>query len=103
MIRQDPAGGSSVDEGATVTIVVSTGVERVQVPDVTGLGARLASSQLRQAGLVAVERTRTVTDPAQDGIVVEQRPGSGELEARRLGRADRGRAGGAAAGHACAS
>jgi eukaryotic-like serine/threonine-protein kinase len=80
VISQDPAGGASVDEGATVTIVVSTGVERVQVPDVTGLGARLATSQLRQAGLVAVERTRTVTDPAQEGIVIEQRPASGELE-----------------------
>ncbi len=80
VVSQDPPGGTDVDEGSTVTIVVSTGVERVQVPDVTGLGARLASSQLRQAGLVAVERTRTVTDPAQDGIVVEQRPAGGELE-----------------------
>jgi eukaryotic-like serine/threonine-protein kinase len=50
------------------------------VPDVTGLGARLATSQLRQAGLVAAERARTVTDPAQDGVVIEQRPAGGELE-----------------------
>jgi serine/threonine-protein kinase len=78
VIRQDPAGGASVDKGATVTLVVSTGVERVKVPDVTGLGARLASTQLRQAGLDPVERSRTVTDPTQEGIVIEQRPGSGE-------------------------
>ena len=40
-----------------------------------GLGARLASSQLRQAGLVSrSSATRTVTDQTQDGIVLEQRP-----------------------------
>lgn len=81
VIAQDPAGGTTVDSGATVTITVSTGVETVAVPDVTGLGARLATSQLSQAGLQPVERERSVTDETQDGIVLEQRPASGtELE-----------------------
>jgi beta-lactam-binding protein with PASTA domain/tRNA A-37 threonylcarbamoyl transferase component Bud32 len=81
VVAQDPGAGTSVDTGTTVTITVSTGVETVSVPDVTGLGARLASSQLSQAGLQPVERSRTVTDETQDGVVLEQRPAAGsELE-----------------------
>jgi eukaryotic-like serine/threonine-protein kinase len=80
VISQDPAAGTEVDSKATVTITVSTGVEKVAVPDVTGLPAREASRQLRKAGLVATPRDRAVTDPTQDGVVLEQRPGSGELE-----------------------
>jgi serine/threonine-protein kinase len=77
VIAQDPAAGTSVDSGTTVTVTVSTGVEKVTVPDVTGLGTRLATSQLSQAGLTPVERSRTVTDESQDGVVLEQRPAAG--------------------------
>jgi eukaryotic-like serine/threonine-protein kinase len=49
----------------------------VDVPDAIGLNERSASSKLRSAGLTPVTQERTVTDPAQDGVVVEQRPGSG--------------------------
>ena len=42
-----------------------------------GLSERSASSKLKSAGLQPVTQERTVTDPSQDGVVVEQRPGSG--------------------------
>jgi eukaryotic-like serine/threonine-protein kinase len=81
VIAQDPTAGTSVDSGSTVTITVSTGVEKVTVPDVTGLGGRLALSQVVQAGLQPVERSRSVEDESQDGVVLEQRPAAGsELE-----------------------
>jgi eukaryotic-like serine/threonine-protein kinase len=77
VIAQDPAAGAEVARGTTVTITVSTGKPRVQVPDVIGMKERSAMARLRSAGLVPVSQERTVTDPAQDGVVVEQRPGAG--------------------------
>jgi eukaryotic-like serine/threonine-protein kinase len=84
VIAQDPAAGTDVDKGATVTITVSTGVAKVVSPNVVGLQPRDASRQLRDSGLEPLERERTVTDPAQDGVVIEQRPAAGtELEKGR--------------------
>jgi serine/threonine-protein kinase len=81
VISQDPAAGTEVDRGTTVTITVSTGIERVSVPNVVGLSRRDAVAQLREAGLVAAPREVDVTDPSQDGVVTDQRPAAGiELE-----------------------
>jgi len=63
---------------------VSTGIETVDVPNVIGLGAGDARAQLRADGLVAVERETEVTDRAQDGKVIDQRPAAGtEVEKGR--------------------
>jgi beta-lactam-binding protein with PASTA domain/predicted Ser/Thr protein kinase len=77
VIAQDPEGGSSVEQGATVTITVSTGIPKASVPNVVGLGPADAATQIGNAGLVPVQREQTVTDPADDGVVVDQRPGAG--------------------------
>jgi serine/threonine-protein kinase len=77
VITQSPGAGSRVTRGTTVTITVSTGRPQVDVPDVVGLSEERAASRLSSAGLVPVRQERTVTDPAQDGVVVEQRPGAG--------------------------
>ena len=77
VIAQDPGGGSQVDRGATVTITVSLGIEKVAVPSVVGLSARDAQGQLAGAGLSTARSERTVSDEAQDGVVIEQRPGAG--------------------------
>jgi len=77
VISQSPGAGTELTRGGTVTITVSTGRPQVDVPDVIGLKEGSASSRLRSAGLEPVTQERTVTDPAQDGVVVEQRPGSG--------------------------
>ena len=77
MIAQDPGGGSSVEQGTTVTITVSTGIPQASVPNVVGLGAADAATQLGNAGLVPVQREQTVTDPSEDGVVIDQRPGAG--------------------------
>lgn len=50
VISQDPSGGSQADKGSTVTIVVSSGPDEVDVPDVTGMSVKSASSALRSAG-----------------------------------------------------
>jgi eukaryotic-like serine/threonine-protein kinase len=77
VIAQDPAGGAELSRGETVTITVSTGRPQVDVPDVIGLTERSATSRLTSAGLEPVSQERTVTDPTQDGVVIEQRPGAG--------------------------
>ena len=81
VISQDPAAGTQVDDGTRVTITVSTGIEKVSVPNVVGLSRRDAVDQLREVGLVAAPREADVTDPSQDGVVTDQRPAAGiEIE-----------------------
>ena len=54
VISQDPGGGSSAKKGSTVTIVVSTGSDLVQVPSgLVGLPVVSAILKVQQAGLVA--------------------------------------------------
>jgi eukaryotic-like serine/threonine-protein kinase len=77
VISQSPAAGTELTRGETVTITISTGRAQVDVPDVIGQSERNARSALRAAGLTPVVQQRTVTDPAQDGVVIEQRPGAG--------------------------
>jgi serine/threonine-protein kinase len=98
VIDQDPAPGATVDEGSTVTITVSSGrgggrshrssVKRPpgpqlrSVPDVTGLSPSDATAELHAAGFNVARDTRTVSDRAQDGTVVDQSPGGGSDERR---------------------
>jgi serine/threonine-protein kinase len=84
VVAQDPAGGTQVERGATVTLTVSTGIETVDVSNVLGLSAGDAAGQLRADGLQPVQDEREVTDSAQDGKVVDQRPAPGtEVERGR--------------------
>lgn len=50
VIEQDPDGGEEIDEGATVSLVVSSGPETAAVPDVKGLTEAKALDTLREAG-----------------------------------------------------
>jgi beta-lactam-binding protein with PASTA domain len=77
VISQDPSAGTELRLGSTVTITVSTGIEQVVVPDVVGIGAGDAERQLRAEGLAPVRREMEVTDPSQDGQVIDQRPAAG--------------------------
>jgi len=45
---------------------------------VVGLAAEDATARLRAAGFKISQRTRDTTAGAEDGIVLDQRPGSGE-------------------------
>ena len=77
VISQSPGAGAEVARGSTVTIVVSTGKPKVVVPDVIGMKEGRATSTLANAGLSPSREEREVTDPAQDGVVIEERPGAG--------------------------
>ena len=77
VISQTPAGGSSVDSGTTVTIVVSQGQKSVNVPSVLGDTKDAASSKLTGEGLkVAVKEA--YSDSVAGGKVISQSIASGK-------------------------
>ena len=77
VIAQDPGAGASLQPGDTVALTVAEPAEQVTVPFVTDLSEQEALSALRDEGLRGSVRRRDVDDPAQDGLVLEQRPAAG--------------------------
>ncbi len=69
---QDPAPGTSVNKNTAVALTVA---KAVPVPDVVDLDEDEARQQLEDAGFDVRVEEQTVTDQAQDGVVLEQTPG----------------------------
>jgi serine/threonine-protein kinase len=79
VIRTDPRGGSSVEPGSTVTIVVSTGVDLVEVPSVIGFNEDQARNLLEQEAYGFEVNTRTEETCDEDAdLVYGQEPPPGE-------------------------
>jgi serine/threonine-protein kinase len=78
VVTQDPAGGTSVAKGTSVTIgVCSAAPVTVTVPDVTGQTQAQATSALEAAGLTAAPTTTSSCTTADNGNVVTQNPAGG--------------------------
>jgi beta-lactam-binding protein with PASTA domain len=77
VLAQDPAAGSEVEKGSTVTLTVAREVEKVGVPGVTGLDESQAAERLSGAGLEVEVQEETVTQPSRDGKVLSQSPAAG--------------------------
>jgi len=77
VLRQDPAAGAKVDPGTSVALVVARAIPTVIVPDLLGQGSQEASDTLTAAGLEPRVSYRDVTDPNEDGVVLDQKPTSG--------------------------
>ncbi|HET6448663.1 MAG TPA: Stk1 family PASTA domain-containing Ser/Thr kinase [Conexibacter sp.] len=77
VLRQDPAAGTKVDPGSSVAIVVARAIETVIVPDLLNASQTEASDTLTAAGLEPRTSFTDVTDPNQDGVVLDQTPASG--------------------------
>ena len=75
---QDPGGGSTVPEGATITIRVSEGPAIVNVPDIVGDGRLQARKTLTAAGFKIAE-SRTFSDSVAINRVISQSPDGGSL------------------------
>jgi serine/threonine-protein kinase len=73
---QDPDSGERIERGNIVTIVVSQGKRRVDVPDVKGLSVAEAVARLKDAGLEA--NPKPVFSTEQEGVVFAQDPGAGK-------------------------
>ena len=79
VIRCDPAEGTEVDEGSTITLIVSAGPEPIDVPNVVGQSRADAEGALRFAGFeVNVEQRRPDDRSIPEDQVFEQRPAPGE-------------------------
>jgi serine/threonine-protein kinase len=74
--RQSPRGGASVDDGVKVDLWVSRGPLHIPSPDLTGLAASVARSQLQNVSLNARSR-RAATDAAPKGQIFRQAPAAG--------------------------
>ena len=77
VINQNPAPGTRVPAGTTVTLTVSSGTASVQVPDVTGLSESQASNELGQAGLSVSSVRNQPSDSIPQGDVVSTDPAAG--------------------------
>lgn len=79
VIRQDPESDTELEEGKTLTLVVSKGTrteDKVSVPEVVGKRESSAKSELEAAGLKVSVKTKYSTDVAK-GKVISQSPRSG--------------------------
>jgi serine/threonine-protein kinase len=76
VVAQSPPGNSAAERGQLVTLDVSSGPQKVVVPDVAGQGEDQARSALESAGLrvTVVRREDAKEDP---GTVLSQTPGPG--------------------------
>ncbi|MGZ8765610.1 MAG: Stk1 family PASTA domain-containing Ser/Thr kinase [Acidimicrobiia bacterium] len=76
VIRTEPGAGAEASEGSTVTMVVSTGPARVNVPDVVGDAQSTAEQEISGAGL-SVSVQKVASSQAAKGFVSGQSPGGG--------------------------
>jgi eukaryotic-like serine/threonine-protein kinase len=76
VLAQDPPSGEVVDEGTTVVLEVSKGLETVAVPDVLNQTEASARSELDAAGF-GVEVVEAASDTTPEGFVSAQSPDPG--------------------------
>lgn len=81
VISQTPAAGSRAPARSNVRIGVSLGPgarENRTVPDVSGQAERAARQKLILAGFTVRTIEQPITDPGDNGIVLDQKPAGGE-------------------------
>ena len=72
VISTDPVAGSKLKEGDTVTMKVSMGAEKAEVPSLTGKSESEAQSLLAQAGLEVGNVTPKHSDSVAEGCIISQ-------------------------------
>lgn len=77
VIRQNPAGGNSVEKGTTVSLVLSKGPNQVKVTDVVGHEESRAINELQADGFQVVVKDE-YSDEIQKGLVVRMSPDRGK-------------------------
>jgi len=82
VLSQSPSGGTSVDAGSTVSLVVSSGPKKESVPDVVGRPRPDAVTTLRNKGFVVVVNLQDTSDQTQSGLVIDESPAAGSTLAQ---------------------
>ena len=75
VIEQSPAAGEQVDKGDAVDLTVA---KPTPIPDVVDLTEEEAQAELEDAGFEVRVEDEAITDPADEGIVLDQSPAAGE-------------------------
>jgi eukaryotic-like serine/threonine-protein kinase len=78
VIATDPVAGTSLPPGTAVSLVVSKGVQPVDVPDVTGKSLDDAKKALEDAGLRAKVSHEKYNEQVNAGDVISQSPKDGQ-------------------------
>lgn len=81
VIHQDPKAGASAKKDSTVTIVVSSGADLVQVPELLGMDVNAAVEVVQKAGLVPEIALRASAQAK--GLVVDTDPKQGSAAVAR--------------------
>ena len=77
VISQTPRAGTRQEAGTKVTLVVSQGVEQVEVPDLANMTANEARNALQKAGLKFEAGTAEHSDSVAENHVLRQTPIAG--------------------------
>jgi serine/threonine-protein kinase len=72
---QSPEAGTDVNKGDTVSLVISSGAPKIQVPDVRGIQFDQAESQLKEKGFEVEKQTEVSAQTP--GVVISQDPAGG--------------------------
>ena len=80
VIDTSPSAGQPVPAGSAITLVISSGVPKVAVPDVTGQSESSARATLESAGFKVGNVTMQQTTSTQAGNVISQNPSGGTEE-----------------------
>jgi beta-lactam-binding protein with PASTA domain len=77
IISQDPASGSSLAEGSSVNLVISSGPQMLAVPNVEGLTQDAATTAINEAKLMLGTVTQQTSNTVATGKIISQDPPSG--------------------------
>jgi serine/threonine-protein kinase len=75
VLEQTPPGGTTVDAGSKVNLVIASG--NAPLPNVVGQDVATATNTLRQAGFQVSTKDQPTNDPTQVGKVLAQNPPGG--------------------------
>jgi serine/threonine-protein kinase len=78
VLSQSPTAGTVLKPGSQVDLVVAQAPKNVAVPAVVGKNETQAAAALGRAGFEVKSVSRTVSEPAQAGVVLKQSPAGGQ-------------------------
>ena len=79
VVRQSPEEGNKLAKGEKVTVFVSSGKGKVEVPILVGKSQTSASNELGKLGLGVNPQTEATDDEKMIGMVIRQSPESGQM------------------------
>jgi serine/threonine-protein kinase len=72
VLAQEPKPGAQIEEGATVVLTVAAPIQKVAVPDLTGMTLTDADSVLDELGLILGNRSTAESDEYDPGLIIDQ-------------------------------